>query len=465
MHRVEDRPLASKADHAQLSFDSIASKPHGVHAGTHAWAGDEPPSDPKFHQRHIEPWLSALLQAEHVSLLIGNGFTTAVAVLAGASPVRMAPTPFPCDLADAVEAAARESASRCRRGNPNIEDQIRTARELITGLRILNHSSVESELATRTREHLAQWERALAARLTELIEEILSTERGIRAVLTSSDSPANHVRRIIGSFLLTFASRAATRERLHIFTTNYDRLIEYACDLLGLRLIDRFVGTLRPVFRASRLGIDIHYNPPGIRGEPRYLEGVVRFTKLHGSVDWRQENGLPGSPRIFRCALPFGEALSGANAADISRDGLIIYPNAAKDIETLDYPYAELFRDFAAAVCQPNAVLVTYGYGFGDDHVNRILRDMLTIPSTHLVIISYDGASGRIARFCEEAGRSEQITLLMGNHFGDLTTLVEHYLPKPAIDRTTWKMVELLNRRLPHADVKDTEDKGTGDVT
>ena len=39
------------------------------------------------------------------------------------------------------------------------------------------------------------------------------------------------------------------------------------------------------------------------------------------------------------------------------------YPNAAKDKETTEYPYVELFRDFAAAICRPNSTLVTYGYG------------------------------------------------------------------------------------------------------
>ena len=34
------------------------------------------------------------------------------------------------------------------------------------------------------------------------------------------------------------------------------------------------------------MDIDMHYSPPGMRGEPRYLEGVARFTKLHGSLDW-----------------------------------------------------------------------------------------------------------------------------------------------------------------------------------
>ena len=45
----------------------------------------------------------------------------------------------------------------------------------------------------------------------------------------------------------------------------------------------------------------MHYNPPGIRGEPRYLEGVARFTKLHGSVDW-----IYTMRNIRRFGLPFG---------------------------------------------------------------------------------------------------------------------------------------------------------------
>ena len=85
---------------------------------------------------------------------------------------------------------------------------------------------------------------------------------------------------------MSFASRTGTRDRLHIFTTNYDRFIEAGAETAGLHLLDRFVGSIAPIFRSSRLDLDMHYNPPGIRGEPRYLEGVARFTKLHGSLDW-----------------------------------------------------------------------------------------------------------------------------------------------------------------------------------
>jgi len=81
------------------------------------------------------------------------------------------------------------------------------------------------------------------------------------------------------NFLLSFAGRIATRERLNLFTINYDTVLAFGAELAGLHLIDRFVGSISTIFR-SRLNIDIHYNPPGIRGEPGYLEGVVYSPSL-----------------------------------------------------------------------------------------------------------------------------------------------------------------------------------------
>lgn len=422
-------------------------------------------ANPAEHRRHVEPWLAALFQAEHLNLLVGSGLTTSIAQEAKAPSVDMKPGGFDCDHADAVTKAAAENAARSGRGEANLEDEIRAARDLIVGLQVLSHTSGSSEsngeLAVQATKLLQTWTKALDERLKTFLSAVLKTEQGIRDALVATAPDSDKIRLLLGSFLLTFASRTATRERLHIFTTNYDRLIEYGCDLLGLRVLDRFVGRLNPVFRASRLGIDMHYNPPGIRGEPRYLEGVVRLTKLHGSIDWRQEREGAGVARITRSPVAFGAPEAHPDLPADALNGLIIYPNPAKEVETLEYPYAELFRDFAAAVCQPNAVLVTYGYGFGDEHVNRILRDMLTIPSAHLAILSYDDGAGRIPRFCNGVGRDEQITLLLGPHFGDLSTLVEHYLPKPGIDRTTWRMVDLVNKRTPRGSGESGSDEGT----
>lgn len=191
----------------------------------------------------------------------------------------------------------------------------------------------------------------------------------------------------------------------------------------------------------------MHYNPPGIRGEPRFLEGVARFTKLHGSLDW-----VDTGESIRRIALPLGAKgitpyLDAPGLESVKALKLMIYPNSAKDRETASYPYVDLFRDFAAATCRPNSAIISYGYSFGDEHINRVIEDMLTIPSTHLVVISYSDPMRRIMNMYRKLGRHAQITLLLGNHLGDLQTLVNHYLPKPAIDRTTFRMAELLRSR------------------
>ena len=72
---------------------------------------------------------------------------------------------------------------------------------------------------------------------------------------------------------------------------------------------------------------------------------------------------------------------------------------------------------------------------------------MLTIPSTHLVIISFDDPIGRIIQFYNTSPNHSQISVLVGKNLGDITNLTNDYLPKAAIDKTTIRMAELLQRR------------------
>jgi SIR2-like domain len=412
------------------------TKAHGYVAGTHSeWMDDIPTEVEALDKliskarKKIEPWLSAVFQAEHFNLLVGSGLTTAVGKIAGTAATGMSRVKFGTTYDAAIDAHAAAAAKQMSRGDPNIEDQFRSALAVLDGLEVTDSKAA------------AAFRKAVDDQLSAFLKSLMATESGIisgKDVDRREDAEQSLV-----SFLLSFASRAASRERLHIFTTNYDRLVEHGCDLAGLRLVDRFVGGLNPVFRSSRIEVDIHYNPPGIRGEPRYLEGVVRLSKLHGSLDWyfskRQR-------QISRKGLPFGAPDAHSAIPKNPLDTVMIYPNPAKDVETTAFPYAELFRDFAAAICRPNSVVVSYGYGFGDDHVNRVLADMLTIPSTHLVIITYS-ADVRLRTFLNKTGREAQTSLLIGSHFSDLSNLVEHYLPKPALDFITSRMTELLKKR------------------
>jgi hypothetical protein len=308
----------------------------------------------------------------------------------------------------------------------------------LRGLQILAHSD------NAAKDKASELGGRLPAVMSAFAGGVLAAER---AIATAEQGLRGSAFNYLVSFLMSFASRTGTRDRLQIFTTNYDRVVEAGAEVAGLHLLDRFVGSLAPVFRASRLDLDMHYNPPGIRGEPRYLEGVVRFSKLHGSLDWVDCSGT-----IKRVGLPFGASrletfLDSPGTHNADARSLMIYPNAAKDRETADHPYVELFRDFAASVCRPNHTLIVFGHSLGDEHIVRVIEDMLTIPSTHLVVMSYDDPLGRIIRFYERVGRHAQISLMLGSHVGDFQTLVDHYLPKPAIDKTTFRMAELLRAR------------------
>ncbi|MBS1861213.1 MAG: SIR2 family protein [Actinobacteria bacterium] len=373
------------------------------------------------HAEAIRSWLTALAGAEHLSLLIGSGLGIAVAGSLGAEGLDMSTVTMQTDGASEVDVHAAKLAKACGRGEANIEDQLRSALALLAGLEVIEPD------AART----LAWRKELNTILADFAKRGLNAEQAIRekVVAAGADDPA--VEQMLVGFLLGFASRPPSRERLNVFTTNYDRLIEFGCDRGGLRVLDRFVGSIEPAFRASRLDVDLHYNPPGIRGEPRYLEGVMRLCKLHGSLDWRIDEG-----RLRRVPLEFGGNDPGLEDAGSNKalERLIIYPNAAKDVETLQFPYAELFRDFSAALCRPNNVLVTFGYGFGDDHVNRIILDMLTLRSTHLLVISYDDPGQRIESFLSNIA-VEQSSVLIGPHLGDLRALVENYLPQAGAEQ------------------------------
>ena len=371
-------------------------------------------------RRIVESFIAAVAQSEHLNLLVGSGLTTALGLAArstSAADITGLIATSASDLNDVIEIAARASAEAAGRGDqPNVEDRLRVALAAQIGLRLVDDPRA------------ALLDTAIKENLTGLRDSIAAIEGGIGAAPGQHDDAALGPAPLLTSFLSSFAGRVPTRDRLHLFTTNYDRVLEWGAELAGLRIVDRFVGSLEPVFRSSRLEIDYHYTPPGSPKEPRHLDGVVRLTKLHGSLDWCWR---PASRQVVRTPATFGRAPTD-DVAD-----LLIYPNAAKDYETTFYPYADLFRDFSAAICRPNATLVTYGYSLGDDHINRIIRDMLTIPSTHLLIISYSDDGTRVTRFVDDYRRTGQVSLMLGPAFADLNRLTRDWLPRPTTGTLT----------------------------
>jgi len=408
----------------------------------------------KSQRERIEPWLTAVFQSEHLSLLVGSGLTIAVTKIAGVSYQSMGRVEF-SEYKSQIKNTADAQAKQMGRGEANFEDDFRAALELQAGLLLIDPAKAEKLKAE------------IDNKFSEFIKGILATEERFH-----NSGQRQDALKYLKNFLFSFASRTATRDRLNIVTTNYERFIEYACDKAGILVLDRFVGKIEPVFRTNKLELDYHYNPPGIRGEPRYVEGVIRYTKIHGSLDWRFQNN-----QIIKALLPFGADNSHPAIPAKPIEHVVIYPNSSKGVETIFYPYSELFRDFSFAISQPNSVVVCYGYGFGDSHVNRILEDMLAIPSTHIVLIAWDnwdeksksfGSVRERVKYFFEKNNPAQFTLLIGSHLADIKILVENYLPKAAIDRITereYKYREKTGRILPSERTKQhPQEMEEGDV-
>ena len=76
--------VKSRDDHAPVLIErrldaADPQKPFQLRTGaTCSWAKSDEPFGPEKLRPRIEPWLTALVQSEHLSLLVGSGLTHAV---------------------------------------------------------------------------------------------------------------------------------------------------------------------------------------------------------------------------------------------------------------------------------------------------------------------------------------------------------------------------------------------------
>ena len=93
-------------------------------------------------RKKIEPWLTAIFQSEHFSLLIGAGLPIGLTFLAGVKAQGMDRIEFE-NYKDKIKDWADKTAKNFGRGNANIEDDFRSAIELLQGLKIQGNTDAE----------------------------------------------------------------------------------------------------------------------------------------------------------------------------------------------------------------------------------------------------------------------------------------------------------------------------------
>lgn len=219
------------------------------------------------------------------------------------------------------------------------------------------------------------------------------------------------------TFVRKLLTRPLNLKRVNIFTLNYDTLVEQASDAEGVVLLDGFVGTQRRIFRPESYEQDLYFPAETTEGRVHRFDRVLHLYKLHGSITWTANEPTIDNPY-------------GVQSATFDPDGtqpLLIYPTPAKYGETLGSPYSELFRRFAGALARPQSVLFVIGYGFGDEHVNAIIRQALAVPSFTLVIVDPAPKSEFVKTLREQ--RDRRVWIAEGPTLGALAGFVDQVLP------------------------------------
>jgi hypothetical protein len=206
------------------------------------------------------------------------------------------------------------------------------------------------------------------------------------------------------AFLAKLIARDSNLGRAHVFTINYDTLPEQAMDLLGIQYFDGFGGRAQARFDPSVYGLDIYYPGEIAEGRVRRFDKFIHLYKLHGSVHWYVDGDelharhptLPPKEK-YRALSPEEKAVQlEALAATLPSIGIL--PTVNKFAQTLSMPFAQLFRSFQIRLGAPQTFLLVLGYGFGDDHVTRLIETALMNPSLVMLVVEPNPNSPTIER-------------------------------------------------------------------
>jgi hypothetical protein len=159
--------------------------------------------------------------------------------------------------------------------------------------------------------------------------------------------------------------KARRRFPAEIFTTNYDYLFEMALEGSGLPYFDGFSGGFEPFFC-----------PEAVEDVDAYPH-LVKLWKMHGSLGWS-----------FREA---DQAVIRQHTQDTDAANTLIYPSHLKYNSSKKQPYVGLIDRLCTFLQQDDAVLITCGYSFGDNHINeRIVTSLRRGANSHVVALYYD---------------------------------------------------------------------------
>lgn len=149
---------------------------------------------------------------------------------------------------------------------------------------------------------------------------------------------------------------------IHIFTTNYDLLIEQAFEESSAPYFDGFIGSRKAFFDLG-----------AVEREEILPARWSRLWKIHGSLNWHMDENPNKSKIVYRSD----------QVSEASRH--LIYPSHLKYDESRKMPYLAMLDRLKYFLMKPSSLMFINGYSFSDDHINDIITSGLDSNSSATV--------------------------------------------------------------------------------
>lgn len=162
-----------------------------------------------------------------------------------------------------------------------------------------------------------------------------------------------------------FQSLPPSKSSVDVITTNYDHLVEYACDLIEVECCTGFKGNNLQLFKLDYLRENVYKrvtvaNKRGKNFEYRVLP-KVRLLKPHGSLRWQRD----------------GERNFQTDKYILGSERVIITPGSTKFKASLTDYVMNAHRELANECLNTTDSVIIIGFGFNDSHLQTVLNERL----------------------------------------------------------------------------------------
>lgn len=237
-------------------------------------------------------------------------------------------------------------------GSPTIEDILSHVRSLQDVVRNGNIDGLTHDILGK-----------IDAEICKITTEVVDVE------LDGSNTPYHQLATWIGGI-----QRA---HPIEIFTPNYDLLIEQSLESNKVPYFDGFVGSKQAFFDLTSMESD------------SLPARWARIWKVHGSINWWRTQ----SDEVIRRDI------------QSTSDRQMIYPSHLKYDQSRRMPYLAMLDRLRSFLSRGQAVLITCGYSFADQHLNEVILHGLRSNPT---AICFGLLYGKRSMYADAIGKAKK---------------------------------------------------------